>query len=219
MQIKSKKAILSAILLGIISFIGCQPGKPDNFDYGRVLSNTYYNDFFKFELPIPPKWHVQSQSATDSLATQGAEMVAGDNKELKATLKAAEVNGANLLSVNKFPSGYSEGFNSSFIISAENISRALGINTSIDYLEASRKLLQESEVKYDSIDETATSEIIGGKEFFYINAEMTYNEVLVKQRFYSCIINGFSLNIIVTYTDEEQKPELLRAIQSMKFTD
>jgi hypothetical protein len=208
-----------SILLFIIVLTGCgRFGKPDDFDYGVVENGKYINTFFKCKMDLPSKWVIKDQNQRDSLMKEGSKEVAGDNARLKAALKVSEVNTANLLTAFQYEEDSVIIYNASFLLIAENV-RNSGIKNGDDYLYATKKFLAKSEFKYDSIDENFTKEVIGGKDFYKMNATKNIGDVTVKQIYYSTVLKGFSFNAIISYVTDEQKEELQKSLMTLEFTD
>ncbi len=190
---------------------------PKDFDYGQVENGKYLNSYFNFEITLPPNWIVQTKEQMDNMTKRGSDLIAGDDAKLKATLKASQVNVANLLSASQFEKGAAVEYNPGMVIIAENVKAAPGIKLGKDYLFQSRRILEQSQFKYDYIDKEFLKETVGGMDFYKMNAEITYLGLIIKQIYYSTILDGFSLNIIVSFINTEQQDELLKSIQSAKL--
>lgn len=213
----SKQNLLGFILLTLL-FVSCNnKGLTQDFDYGRIENNKYYNPFFNLEMIIPTGWIVQSKEQTENLTKKGADLVAGDDKNLKAVIKASDVNTAYLLTIFKYEVGSAVDYNPGFILLSENLKNSPGIKTGSDYLFQVRKMLKQSQIQYDYIDENFGKETVNGQDFFLMNASIDYMGLQIKQVYYSTIINGFSFGIIISYVSKEQKQELDNVINSMKF--
>jgi len=211
------KTNLLLFLLLITTACQNKDGKPDNFDYGRVEDNKYVNTFFDFEMTLPADWSVQSREQLEDITSTGKELVAGDDEKMKAVLKASEINTANLLAVYQYELGSPVDYNPGIMLIAENVQRVSGVRTGSDYLFHSRKLMEQSQMKYDHLDEKFEKEVIDGIDFYKMNAEMNYMGTTFKQIYYSTILKGFSFNAIISFANDEQKADLLKLIQSMKF--
>lgn len=217
-QPKTMKITLLGFLLLTITAIGCKTQvKPIDFDYGHIENSKYVNSYFDFEITIPNDWIVQTKEQMDNLAKIGSELVAGDDTKLKASIKASEINTANLLAVYQYEQGSAVEYNPSFVIVVENHINSPGIKTGSDLLFQSRRLLEQSQFKYDYIDEVFAKEIINGTEFYAMNAEINYMGLNVKQIYYSTIVNRFSFNVIISFVNDQQRLDLLKSINSMKF--
>lgn len=214
------KAKLNLIVLLILTVIlsSCNSNKkPKNFDYGHIDNNKYLNSFFKLELTLPDNWIVQTKEQTENLSEMGKELTAGDNKNLKAIIDASEINTANLLVVFQYEVGAAVDYNPGFMLVAENLKNSPGIKTGSDYLFQARKILKQSQVQYNYIDDKFKKEIISGQEFYSMNCTIDYMGINIKQIYYSTIIDGFCLNVILSYESDEQKNNLDKVINSMNF--
>jgi len=206
------------ILILMVLTLSCNTNnKPKDFDYGKVENHKYLNSYFGFEVQLPAEWVVQTKEQMENLSNKGKEMVAGDDKNMKAIINASEINTANLLSVFKYEVGSAVDYNPNFMIVAENLNNAPGIKTGSDYLFQSRKLILQSKMQYDYLDEVFKKEVINNQEFYLMNAAISYMGQSIKQVYYSTILNGFSLSAIITFTNEEQEADLKKIINSMKF--
>lgn len=214
------KFILTGLVFLVVLTFSCNSsgnGKPKDFDYGYVEDSNYINSFFGLELKLPSDWIVQTKEQTENLAKMGKDLVAGDDKTMKAVIKASEVNSANLLAVFKYEVGAAVNNNPNFMLVAENLQNAPGIKNGSDYLFQTRKLLKQSQILYDSIDEEFTKEIINNQEFYLMNCSINYMGLNIKQKYFSTIQNGFCLNAIISFVDDEQKNDLEKIISSIEF--
>lgn len=219
MQTKNQARLyLFTFFVSVISlFISCSPGKPEDFDYGKVENNKYTNSYFDCEMSIPKGWVVQSDEQMEDLTKQGEDLIAGDNAVKKAILKASEVRTANLLGVFKYERGAAVDFNPNFIVVAENVDGLPGIKNGSDYLFHTRKLIEQSPLKYDYMDSVYKEEKINNTSFYVMSAYINGMDTDINQLYYCSIIRGFSFNVILTYNNEEQKQELMSAVNSLKF--
>ncbi len=203
------------ILLIIILSNSIANSQSDNFDYGRVENGVYQNAYFGFTIQLPVDWVVQSREQTENLASTGKKLVAGDDENLKAVMKASEVNIANLLAVFQYELGSPVEYNPNVMIVAENIKNVPGIKKGSDYLFQARRLLQQGQFKYDYLSETFDNEKINGTEFYKMDAHLNYAGLEIKQMYYSTVLKGFSFNVIVSYVSDEQKKILLESLNSI----
>lgn len=215
--INKPQLFLVLILLVFVTTSSTMYFKKKSFDYGSIKDNKYTNSFFGFEMNIPEDWIVQSKEQTENLMKAGKEMVAGDDKNLKAVISASEVNSANLLTVFKHEIGAPIDYNPNFMVVAENLKNAPGVKNGADYLFQCRKLLEMSQVKYDTIDSEFKQMMINGQEFHVMNASMSFMNLNIKQQYISTVKEGFALSCIVSYTKENQKEELDEVINSIQF--
>jgi hypothetical protein len=210
------RSLLSIVT--IILCIGCQqPETKKPFDLGKVENGIYVNSFFDFEMAIPENWIIQTQEEMDYIQDLGQEMVAGDNEKLKNAIKAAEETTANLLVVFQYKIDSLVDYNPSLMIVSENVKKALVIRNGETYLKQARKILEKSGFQYDYIDNTFEKQTIGKKVFYLMNASVNVSGYTINQVYYSTVINGYALSIIISYASEEQKQVLLASVNSSVF--
>jgi len=213
-----KARFLGVLFLSIVSVTFSFAQKSKDFDYGTLKYDSIYtNSYFNLKMDIPFSWNVQSKEEVKQLMKDGEELLVGDDKRLKAMVKASEVRTVNFLTAFKYERGAPVDFNPSFILMAENISSSPGIKNGADYLYHARKLMKQMQVKYNITDDEFKSEVFGGKTFHKFHVELDYSGVLIKQDYYATIIDGFCLAFISSYSDEEQNAELLKVLSSMEF--
>lgn len=78
-------------------------------------------------------------------------------------------------------------------------------------------MLKQSQIQYDYIDDEFKKEVINNQEFYLMNLSINYMGLNIKQVYYSTIQNGFSMNTIISFINDEQKNELEKVINSMTF--
>lgn len=150
-----------AVLLLVVA--GCKQ-QPKDFDYGKIEKGVYTNNYFDFEIPVPPNWAVQNKEQVQQLQKTGEELVSGSNKELGAKIKAADIRTAILLTVFKNKTDVvADKFNSSFIILSENLG-GMPIKKGSEYLAHAKEIMQQSNMSYQFAPSYA-NEKIGNREF------------------------------------------------------
>ena len=206
------------ISIFLIFTISCSNNsKPKDFDYGKVENDRYVNSYFDLELNLPSHWIVQTKEQTENLSKRGKELIAGDNKNMKAVFKASEINTANLIAAFQYEVGSAVDYNPSFMLVAENLKGFPGIKTGSDYLFQTRKLMKQSQFQYDSIDDEFKKIIINNQEYYLMNTSVNYAGYTIRQEYYSTLQDGFCISAIISYNDDEQKSILKKVINSMKF--
>jgi hypothetical protein len=210
------KILILPILIFITNISNAQT-QPKGFDYGHVEDNKYINSFFDFDMILPNDWFVQSNEQIENLAKIGKKLVAGDDSKMEALLNASEINTAYLLMMYQYERGSAVEYNPSISIIAENIHNSPGIRKGSDYLFHARKLFLQSQLKYDYLDEEFKKEVINGVDFYTMNAKITYLSLIINQTYYVTIKDGFCFMVICSYINDEQKQEMLKSINSMKF--
>lgn len=215
----SNYTYMMATILVIMS-INCKgQDQPGEFDYGRIENNVYSNSYFNMEMTLPAEWIIQSKEQVEELTKTGKELVAGDDESMKTMLEAAEVNTANLFAAYQFELGSPVDYNPSIMLIAENIRHAPGVKNGGDYLYQARKVLLQSQLKYDHIDEQFEIETVGGMDFYKMNCAISYMGLDIKQVYYSTILKGFSLVAVISFINDEQKKILEGSIHSVTFDD
>lgn len=199
----------------LLAITGCKQ-EPKNFDYGKIENGVYTNNYFDFEIPVPANWAVQNKDQVQQLQKTGEELVSGNDKELGAKIKAANVRTAILLTVFKNKTdAVTDKFNSSFIILSENLG-AIPVKKGSDYLAHAKEIMQQSNMSYQFAPDYST-EKIGNKQFDRMDVSLGGQGQNVQQSYYSMIDKNFALSIIISYGDDQQKAELKNIINKIKF--
>src|SRR5687768_12583971 len=84
---------------------GCGKKAADEIDFGVVENSVYRNDYLGFRIKLPAQWSMQDREAQKRIAQTGGNLLAGDDKNLKAMIKASELQSVQLLAVFKHPVG------------------------------------------------------------------------------------------------------------------
>jgi hypothetical protein len=212
-----KLSLLEIVFFSLIIFgCNCQENQIA-FDYGDIEENIYTNSFFNLSMTLPADWSLQSQQETENLLKEGRKLVAGEDKNLENVLNAAEINTANLIMLYQHELGTAVDYNPSLMLVAENLRNAPGVKTGADYLFHARKLLSQAQIKYDHLDEEFEKVDINGQIFYLMNTNINYLGYEIKQKYYSTVLKGFSLNMIISYVSNDQKSELEQSINTLTF--
>lgn len=188
-----------------------------NFDFGEVENNQYSNEFFQCTIDLLPDWVIQSRDEMEKLQDLGTEIIAGDDKKLERQLKASDIRSAKLITVFKYEIGTATEFNPNISIVAENIKYSSNIRSGEDYLNHSRKLMEQSQFKYDSISTDFDKVDFSGIIFSRMYTSVIYMEIPIRQEYFSTVMNGFSFNIVISYSSNEQKNELNEMLGTLRF--
>jgi hypothetical protein len=212
-KLKIMRVFFFAVLL--LTITGCKQ-QPKDFDYGKIENGVYTNNYFDFEIPVPANWAVQNKEQVQQLQKTGEELVSGNDKELGAKIKAANVRTAILLTVFKNKTDtITDKFNSSFIILSENLG-GMPVKKGSEYLAHAKEIMQQSNMSYQFAPNYST-EKIGNKEFDRMDVALGGQGQNVQQSYYSAIDKDFALSIIISYGDEEQRAELKNIVNKIKF--
>jgi len=211
-----KKLVMGSMVMMLILVLAtaCSGSKAKTIDVGTTANGTYTNDYFGISLNFPTEWEFKNEEEMQELAEAGQELIAGDDASKKKKLDLASVKTLNLLVASKYPIG-GEQVGPSIMSVAEKVSKLQGISSGKDYLEASKKLMVESQLPYQFKEITTVT--VGGKEFHVMEVSIDTGAMVVTQNYYSRIIEGYAFNLITTYENEESKAETDKIIGSVAF--
>ncbi len=208
---------LFVLLLGLM-ITGCNMGMPEDFDYGHVSNGRYVNKYFGLTMKLPEGWTMKSRAGLDSLDEIGNKLIAGNDMKKKAMLKVSAISNADLFMASEpMADSLSSPYTASMILQAENVKRFGTIKSGEDYLRECRKTIMNSTFKYDKVDEEFTAAPINGTEFYSMGAKKAFNGVELQQKYFSAIVKGFSLNIILTYYTQEQLDEMMKSVGTLRI--
>ena len=213
-MINTKKTLFAFFVITAIVFSACTKKASEEIDIGTFEDSVYNNDYFGFKMTLPSDWSVQDQQAIKQMKDIGAEIIAGDDKNLKAAIKYSEMQVVTLLAAFKHPVGAPVSFNPNISCVAERIRHAPGIKTGKDYLYHSRSMLESGQLQYSFPKEIYT-EKLGGVDFDILCADLTVGQMMVHQKFYVAVIKGYALTFTVSFTDEEEG--LREILESVSF--
>jgi len=131
---KQTSLLLILPIAMIMVVAGCSEQSSDEIDFGTIKHSVYQNEYFGLSVPLPPEWIAQDQNARRKLQESGGTMLAGDNKDLQAAVKASEMTTVNLLTVFKHPLDKPVPFNPNIICVAERVDHIPEIKKGTDYL-------------------------------------------------------------------------------------
>ncbi|MBN2616028.1 MAG: hypothetical protein JXR71_10090 [Bacteroidales bacterium] len=212
---KIKFNVMAFLLIATV-LSGCGwNGGSKKFDFGHIEQNKYINSYFGMELVIPDGWVARTRKETRKMVNMLYDTVV--KNDIKPRVKASEINTADLLSIFKYKIGTSKEYNPGLMLIATNLKNAPHTKTGSDYLSFVRKYLkQRQEVHYMHIDETSKKVMINNQPFYSMSCTINIG-ININQEYYSTVKDGFSMNVIITYANEQQKKELENIIHSIKF--
>jgi len=205
-----------AVTLCLLLFAGCGKETPNEIDFGAVKNSVYQNQYFGLTLKLPSDWSVQDQQARQKLTETGAKMLAGEDKNLKAVLKASELQNVNLLAAFKHPVGTPVPFNPSIASGAERVRDLPGITRGRDYHFHTRKMMQSGQIKFEFPKEI-TTEKLDGIDFDVMYVSMTIGPTTVQQKYYASIMKGYALIFIASFTNADEEAALQKILESVSF--
>jgi len=218
-MIKSiNKNITMAILLCLtLMACGSDTKEPEKkIGYGEMSDGLYLNDYFNMSIKVPEGWAIQSQAEQERLMEIGGNLVSGDDENMKAAMKESIKDSVNLFSFFRYEQGAPVDFNSSIISVAERVAHMPGITKGADYHFHVKNLLQSGQIKYEFPNEMYTEEL-SGKSFDIMPMQVSINGLTVYQDYYAARVNDYALVLILSYSSDAEKEELLEVLNTVKF--
>lgn len=207
--------VFAGLIITAAFIISCSDKKA--IDFGEFENGTYYNSFFNLMLSIPDTWEVLDLESRMELMKQGGKIVAGDNRNLKAAIEAADLKSLNLLTAYEYPPGVAVSSNPGIMLIAEKIKHAPGIRRGSDYHYQAQKLMKLSRMQV-SYPEDIYETVIDGVSFDVMEAEITLGPgVVIWQRQYATIVDDYALLLALTYQDEYGLGQLEEIVGTITF--
>ena len=210
----AKVFLITCLLLAALT--ACSKTSEQMPDDGEMNGTTYTNHYFNFTMAVPDGWYPIDQKTIDALNEQGRKMLAGDDKNMDANLKAAQQNTFTLFTTFQKPPGTPGTFNPAVSCLAEKVGHLPGIGSGHDYLLLIKNTLKMGQMKVNIAD-TITPVNFSGKEFHVLNIELPMGNLTIKQSFYATIQNDYALAFVTTYQDDSQNSVIQKSLQSMRF--
>ncbi len=205
------------IVTVMLAISGCDKDPEKEIGYGVIRDGEYSNSYFNMAIKVPRNWAVQSNAEQKEIMNFGNELIAGDDKNLKAIMKASQKQTVNLFAFFKYEVGAPVPFNPSILALAEKVVNAPGIKRGSDYHFHVKKALESGQVKYEFPGDIFTI-TISGVSFDVMPAVTVMGDVKVKQEFYATRINDYILGIVLSYSTNSEKNELNGVVSSLKFS-
>lgn len=186
-------------------------------DFGKFEGGRYSNSFFNLMFNIPDSWHVLDLESRLEIMKRGGEIVAGENKSLKAAIKAADLQSINLLTAYEHPPGAAVATNPGIMLIAEKVTHAPGIKRGSDYHYHAKKLMKMSHMKV-SYPQEIYEKTIDGVSFDIMETEITMGPgIVIQQIQYASIMKGYALLMALTYQDESGHSQLEEIVETLTF--
>lgn len=213
---KKVGTVLVLFIAAMMFSIGCGKKAADEIDFGAVKDSIYQNEYFGLTVDLPRDWSVLDQEARQRLMERGGTIISGDDKNLKAALKASEMTTVNLFAAFKHPVGSPVSSNPSIMCVAELVREIPGIKKGADYLFHAKRVLESGPLQVTFPKEIST-ESIGGQEFDVMHMEMPYAGRTIQQKYYAAIMKGYALAFIVSFTTDEEEAALENILKTAAF--
>ena len=204
------------VFILFVLLVGCQKKASDEIDFGAFNKSVYSNNYFGLTIAVPEKWSVQDREAQQRLMKIGTDALAGSDKNLKAVLKASELQTVTLFAVFEHPLGTPVAFNPSIMGMAEMVRQMPGIRRGKDYHFQLKKTLASGQMQI-SFPNMGSTERLAGVEFDVLDQEMKVRGVSIRQRYYTIIKKGYALSFILSFTTDEEEAPLRKTLQTLAF--
>jgi hypothetical protein len=211
---------LAVLAIGIILLSCTQKPKqtnPENFDYGRIENGVYKNNYFGMEVPIPPTWVVQNKEQIEKMFKMAQDSASAVNKDYKLSMTPSQLTSGSLLVVYRDTVGSTTEFNPGISIGFENVGKSPGL-VGKDVLIAAKNAMDKSNLGYQYDDDMPIIKI-GGKDFYKMTVHTTSNGSPLTEEYIAGIQKGFALFFVMPYAGDEQKDDLYKIINGIKFND
>ncbi|UCG05551.1 MAG: hypothetical protein JSV83_16780 [Desulfobacterales bacterium] len=215
-----KHRLKAIALLLIICLWGCgyqSETAEKTIDFGEFEAGVYTNTFFDLAIAIPEDWYVLDAEARNEMMRQGSKVAAGDNRNLKAALNAADLDNLNLLAAYEHAPGTPVSTNPGIMVIAEKVKHMPGIKQGRDYHYHSKKMMQMSNMNI-SFTEEIYEELIDDVPFDVMEMQINVGNIVIMQKQYVTIMNGYALLVGITYQDEEGLYKLQDILQTMSLS-
>lgn len=180
---------------------------------GTLTDGVYQNDFFGLTIDIPKDWYSLDQDEKEMTRELGVEMIKSKNERNNKAIDDASKREVVLLAVSQKVLG-----------TPQNISLMIGALkqpnirvTSQMVVEASKKLLLANpniKLKKDIYNLK-----IGGKNFSAVEFQTDLGGTVIGQTLLITIRKGYSLNLAMSYFDDDGKAALESIIKTAGFKD
>lgn len=205
---KQKKSIF--YLMVFISFIACKEIDPNKqIDEGKIENDTYKSEEIGWQMSIPKGYEIVTKSESEKIDERGLQAMQEttgetyDISELK-NLLSFKKNRFNVFTSTSEP--FIEKYDGEWIENNSSLKKLI-------YLT-----YQNQGIKSDST-KTQIEKIDGlDFQFYEFNLYGPENNVVLNQRFYSRLINGFDFGVNINSNNENEKKAMLNAWKNSKFS-
>lgn len=212
-----KRALLILLALCLLFATGCSNASESAsnkvISVGEMSDYTYTNDYFGITFSIPQDWTILSEDEITKLKEDSGEIV--PNQEAKEQMDLAEQKTLDLVYTHKYELDYTEGFNPNLSCVSENLELVgFEVTTPEAYLEQAKKQMMETGLPFE-LDEI-TQKTIGSKQFGVLESTIDLG-IVIHQKVYVTIIDGYALVFTLSYSNIEGMDELLGIMDTITF--
>lgn len=176
--------------------------------------NHYHNAFFGVSVDKPEGWYSQSPEETIALQQRGTDMLAGDEKGMRAMIEASLKQSVPLFGFFEVPPGTPDKLNPNVVAAAENLTAFPGIKTGCDYLDQVKQMLEQGRMAYRFEEKCGTREF-AGKSMNVIEGTVEMGELTITQRYYATIKGRHAVAVVQTWFSDEAGEQTGRIIDSL----
>ena len=195
---------------------GCGKKASEEIDFGSVTNSVYRNEYFGLTVTLPSEWSVQDNEARQQMMQTGREVIAGDDRNLKAAVKASEMKTVNLFAAFKHPVGTPVPYNPAIACVAERVRQMPGIKRGKAYLFHARKLLEAGQLSV-SFPSEISAESVGGRDFDVMPVDMSMAGMTIRQKYYPTILKGYALSFVLCFTTDEDESALQDILKTVSI--
>lgn len=205
-----------ATVLAILAIAGCgQEAAEDRSKFTQAVSETTFeNAYFKLTVEKPADWYAMDLSQSAAMSELGADMMSGDDEQMKAMLNTSLKRTVNIFSFFQYEPGAAVSENLNVAAVAEGVGFLPGIKRGSDYFFHVEKLLEQSAIDVE-IEEGYEQRMIGGVEFDQMNLIMDFGEVSVNQSYYAARYEDYIIALVETYTSEDSRESTQAILDSI----
>ena len=187
-------------------------------DIGTLKGNTYKNSYFGLTMTIPSGWHPQDDATRMRMMAQGSRILAGDDEALRKKLESATLRTINLFAIFKHPLGTAVDFNHNVAGVAEYLPGSASSLTGKEYLQHTKRLLQNGRLPYSFPDNQYRRINIGGRTFYTMRSQLQIRGMLIYQDYYATVMKGHAIGLVTSYTNNKQRREVTSLIHRISFS-
>lgn len=201
--------LLSALIFLLSSFSSFGENDPKmQVGEGELDQNTYFSKELGWSIEIPTNWTILSKNKMDEYEQKGA-------KALEAVNGGEQSNSNELKYLINF-----QKLNNTFTSSSQPYKEEYPGEWEIDIAHTKKSLIAAYKNRGIKVDYTETTiEKIDGLNFHTYEFRIygPKGNVVFKQISYSKLINDFNFGVVIFYSDENYKKELMTAWKQSKF--
>ena len=177
---------------------------------------TYINDYLGLQISKPEGWYAQPPEETLKMTQQGMNVMAGDDKSMKAMLAASLKSSLPVFGFFDAPPGTPGKNVISLVGMAENIGALPGIKSGCDYLSHVRQMLAQSAPQY-SVREGCGKQTVNGAPLGVLVATTRVGNFTITQNYMACVKGEHAIGLVGSSFDAAGAAKIDAALQTLKL--